>query len=134
MMSSRKSIVALSALEESMLKAWSIDTCYPASRKYWTPENPAIGHCAVTALVVHKFYGGKIYRCSHQNHYWNHLTDGTIVDLTKRQYVRPVTICIDSTPDPMALAKQRSAETNERYELLFRRVQAGLARKKTKRR
>ncbi|KKW36447.1 MAG: hypothetical protein UY85_C0086G0004 [Candidatus Peribacteria bacterium GW2011_GWB1_54_5] len=55
-----KSAVERSTLEESIREAWSIDTCYPASRKHWTPENPAIGHCAVTALVVHSFYGGSV--------------------------------------------------------------------------
>jgi hypothetical protein len=52
--------------------AWSAETSVdPAG---WTPDNPAWGQCAITALHVDAVLGGDIMRCVRANgesHYCN---------------------------------------------------------------
>ena len=68
-------------LEES----WSTET----SRGNWDSNNPALGQCAVTALLVQDYFGGELLRCKTKlgyTHYWNRLADGTEVDFTESQF------------------------------------------------
>ena len=59
----------------------------------WTPDNPARGQCAVTALVVHDLLGGELLEAEVRDpdgspqgfHYWNRLA-GVDVDLTLSQF------------------------------------------------
>lgn len=97
------------------------DTCYPTLRDKWTLENKTLGQCAVTALVLNDFLGGKIMRCESESgsHYYN-LINGEIVDLTVSQF--------DSLPD-YENGEERTREyllsnkdTRERYKLLLSRV------------
>jgi hypothetical protein len=37
-------------------QAWS-----PASSRHWRPDNPALGQCDVTALVVQDWLGGEAF-------------------------------------------------------------------------
>lgn len=37
---------------EAIRKSWSRETCYPEDQDRWSETNPAIGQCAVTALLV----------------------------------------------------------------------------------
>lgn len=60
----------------------------------WSENNPTWGHCAIIALTVQLYCGGKIYETSLKGtrfahmlrHYWNVLDDGTVVDLTANQF------------------------------------------------
>ncbi len=83
-----------SELKELLKKSWSEKTT--ADPMGWSPKNPAWGQCAVTALVVQDFFGGKLLRtmvklksvphteeCSH---YWNLLPNGREIDLTREQF------------------------------------------------
>jgi hypothetical protein len=69
---------------------WSADTSADES---WTIDNPELGQCAVTALVVQDALGGVLLRSTVNgvSHYWNRITDGTEVDLTRAQFAEPVT-------------------------------------------
>ena len=74
-------------LEEMLKRAWCEQTT-----KNWSPENPALGHCAVTALVVQDYLGGDIVRTEavlpdekKDPHYYN-IIDGQEIDLTKQQF------------------------------------------------
>lgn len=55
----------------------------------WTPENPALGQCAVTALIVQDIFGGELVRghVHKASHYWNRI-DGYNIDFTKEQFGR----------------------------------------------
>ncbi|MEU5083070.1 MULTISPECIES: YunG family protein [Streptomyces] len=73
--------------------AWGRDTCDPAGRDEWRPENPSWSQCGVTALVVQDLLGGDLIHgevhmngAKAWNHYWNRLSDGTEVDLTADQF------------------------------------------------
>lgn len=58
----------IEALELSWCAATSADS-------NWTPTNPTLGQCAVTALVIKDLYGGDLLRCSvgSTSHYWNRI-------------------------------------------------------------
>lgn len=67
--------------------SWEKETSYPSSQEQWSKENPSLGQCAVTSLVVNDFMGGKIMRCmcGDVSHYYNIVND-QILDLTVEQF------------------------------------------------
>jgi hypothetical protein len=101
--------------------AWCRETSADPAK--WTPDNAAYGQCAVTALVVQDFVGGRLMRASvgGVSHYWN---DG-LADLTFEQF--PSGAMFDGWP----LERDRAyvlgfPATAERYLLLKARVLQGL--------
>lgn len=97
------------------------DTCFPGLKEEWTLENKALGHCAVTALIVNDFLGGKIMRCMCESgsHYYN-LINNKVVDLTSSQFKK--------IPD-YSEGEERTREyllssedTKNRYLLLLKKV------------
>ena len=101
--------------------SFSKDTCYPDLRNNWSKENSSLGHCAITALVLNDFLGGKIMRCESKSgsHYYN-LINEKIIDLTVYQF--------KSLPD-YKNGEERTREyllsnedTKNRYKLLLERV------------
>ena len=75
-------------LKQLLTYSWEESTCSPGLRSKWNEENPSLGQCAITALIVNDFFGGKIMRCmsSTGSHYYN-LIDDEIVDLTVEQFL-----------------------------------------------
>jgi hypothetical protein len=72
----------------ALQKSWDKNTSY---YKDWTPDNPAYGQCAVTALIVQDHFGGDIISCfvNGKRHYFNKTRDkklGYITDLTVSQF------------------------------------------------
>ena len=80
--------MGLDKLEKLLNCSWNKETCSPGLRDKWDETNPSLGQCAITALVVNDYFGGKIMRCmtSSGSHYYN-LIDDKIVDLTKGQFL-----------------------------------------------
>lgn len=79
----------LNALRES----WGPDTCAPEDVAHWTPDNPARGQCATTAVVLHDHFGGCLVRGEVivdgrqvDFHWWNRLPDGRQIDATIEQF------------------------------------------------
>jgi hypothetical protein len=85
--------VSLHSLETAIRASWGLDTCDPTDASAWTPENPALGQCAVTALVVNDMFGGDLLEAevhfpdgTRQGfHYWNRLPRFDL-DLTREQF------------------------------------------------
>jgi len=85
--------VSLEVLQSAIRGSWCLETCDPTDAADWALTNPSVGHCAVTALVVHDFFGGELLEAEvfFQNgsrqgfHYWNRLA-GVEVDLTREQF------------------------------------------------
>lgn len=79
--------MTIEELKLLLLKSWTKETCSPGYREEWSSENPSLGQCAITAMVVHDFYSAKIMRCmtSTGSHYYN-IIDDKIVDLTVEQF------------------------------------------------
>lgn len=77
------------ALVRAIASSWSADTSNDPQR--WNPDNPALGQCAVTALVVQDYLGGGLLRgmVGDVSHYWNQLPGGGELDLTRQQFVQP---------------------------------------------
>ncbi|GIF49203.1 hypothetical protein DFJ67_7851 [Asanoa ferruginea] len=125
-------MLTLSDIERAVRASWAADTCSPddVARAAWTPDNPAWGHCDITALLVSDVFGGDLMLgevhldgIQHGYHWWNRLAGGIEIDLTRSQFrlgqvisgARPV-------PRPVGRPKRRYAE----YELLRQRVDARL--------
>ena len=75
-------------LKQLLIQSWDLLTCAPGLRDEWSEENSSLGQCAITALIVNDFFGGKIMRCmaSSGSHYYN-LIDGKLADLTVEQFL-----------------------------------------------
>ncbi len=73
-------------LRPYLLDAWRAETSVVPID--WSPSNPAVGQCAVTALVVQDLFGGELLRGNivGGTHYWNLLSNGREVDLTVEQF------------------------------------------------
>jgi hypothetical protein len=117
----------LAALRES----WGPDTCSPEDVADWTPDNPARGQCATTAVVLHDHFGGVLVRSDVlidgeqvDFHWWNRLADGREVDATLEQFGPHEQVVggaeVDRPTGPTRLDAQ--------YALLSSRVAARLAR------
>lgn len=87
----------LTEIEQALRDGWAADTCSPddVERAAWTPENPAWGHCDITALLLHDLFGGELVVGEvwlggeqHGYHTWNRLPGGVDVDLTAEQFRR----------------------------------------------
>ncbi|MEU0720668.1 hypothetical protein ABZ498_26215 [Streptomyces lavendulocolor] len=80
-------------LDAALRAGWAADTCSPDDRADWRPDDPARGHCDITALLVHDLFGGALVvgevhhggvRRGH--HWWNRLAGGVELDLTREQF------------------------------------------------
>jgi hypothetical protein len=97
-------------------RSWSSE-----SSSQWRPDNPALGQCNVTALVIHDHFGGDILKTpvGSEWHFYNRI-DGRIYDFTAEQFASP--------PDYRDLPSDRdealAGTAVERYEALARRFTA----------
>jgi hypothetical protein len=73
-------------LSRTLVQGWSRATSYDSAR--WCEQNPALGQCAVSALIVQDLLGGQLLvgKVNGIEHYWNLLTDNRELDLTKHQF------------------------------------------------
>lgn len=103
---------------------WSGETSYCDD---WSPSNPSSGQCAVSALVLQDYCGGKICRCvvAGTPHYFNRIED-QVVDSTAAQFGM-VAINYDTSTVRSRQRILRHADTRWRYELLKGRVERFLA-------
>jgi len=76
----------LALVTRALARSWSRDTS--AVPDVWSEKTPALGQCAVSALVVQDLFGGELLRCDVglTSHYWNGLPTGGEVDLTRHQF------------------------------------------------
>jgi hypothetical protein len=122
--------VTLEALRVAIRASWSLETCDPVDAAHWTHDNPSRGQCAVSAMVVHDFFGGQLLEAevlfddgSRQGfHYWNRLASGD-VDLTSEQFTDDETVQEPRTVERLPEAPWRA---QEQYLLFRERVRAAL--------
>ena len=119
--------INLELLELALRKSWSRQTCFRRLKEDWSPDNPAVGQCTVTALVVQDCFGGKILYCKHHTHCWNKLPDGREIDITRGQFTKNVKLCADRTKYRKRLLGFKSVL--RRYMVLKQRVECLLNRK-----
>ena len=77
----------INQLKELLLECYSKDLCYYKVKEKWNKNNKCLGMCAITALIVNKYFGGSICKIYVDNisHYFNYI-DNKIVDLTASQF------------------------------------------------
>ncbi len=85
---------ALADVEQALRASWSMDTSDDPDG--WSPENPALGQCAVSALVIRALFGGDIVIATvldrdgertPDGHAWNVLPSGEQVDFSFDQFL-----------------------------------------------
>lgn len=123
-----------SILQNALIKAWNRDTSYCSV--IWHEKNPALGQCAVTALVVNDYLGGEIVwseailpNGEKISHYFNFI-NGREVDLTRAQFPSR-TIIPEGIQKCKEFATTRefilsNPNTRKRYEILAQRVKEDL--------
>jgi hypothetical protein len=119
--------VTLGALEDAIRGAWSLETS--DEPEDWTPENPAVGQCAVTARVVRDYLGGDFLVAGVvlegrrvNRHAWNRLPSGLTIDLTREQFHAGEFLEAPAVEEHLLIDRNP-----ERYDLLAARVRATLA-------
>ena len=106
-----------------MIQIWSKEICSPAFKDNWDEYNPSLGQCAITALIVNDYFGGKIMRCmtTEGSHYYN-LIDNEIVDLTVEQFLGEIPDYNNSEERTRDYLLSNS-DTKKRYYLLNKNLQ-----------
>lgn len=115
-------------LAEIVRISWCRETSYNAAQ--WSRSNPGLGQCAVTALIVQDFLGGKLLRgkiCG-EDHYWNFLPGQGELDLTRQQFKEATVNCAPS--DVQREYVLSYPDTKRRYEHLLALVQTRLRKLK----
>ena len=124
---------SLLEVERVIRAGWSSETCDPLALDEWSPETPARGQCAVTALIVQELFGGELLLAevhypdgSRQGlHYWNRLGNGLELDLTREQFLESETVQAPVPVDrPADLTRGRLFP---QYRALAALVRSGLA-------
>ena len=101
-------------LDNALRANWAADTCSPddLARAGWQPENPAWGHCDITALIVNDIFGGDLMAGEvhfegdqHGFHMWTRLPSGIEIDLTREQFQLGQTVTegrvVERPPGPL---------------------------------
>ncbi|MBR1559618.1 MAG: hypothetical protein IJ646_05185 [Clostridia bacterium] len=106
-------------LYAALLPLWRAETCAPRMRGDWTPENPTLGQCSVTAFLAQDVFGGKvlgILRPGGNYHCFNAVGD-CVFDLTSEQFGGEK-LDYDDCPEQSREVHFAKAEKKARYELL----------------
>lgn len=109
-------------LKELLLNSWSKETCSLGLRDSWTVDNPSLGQCAITALVINDMFGGKIMRCmaSSGSHYYN-MIDDNLIDLTVEQFHGEIPL-YDEGEERTREYLLGNEDTKNRYLLLLKNI------------
>jgi hypothetical protein len=88
----------------ALRQAWS-----PCTARKWTPDNPALGQCNVTALVIRARFGGEILKTHlpEGTHFYNRIS-GQRYDFTSSQFANP--IHYDDIPSDKEEAREGATE------------------------
>lgn len=124
-------IVEPSQLEKALQKAWCKETSSDPAN--WTAKNPAWGQCAISALLINDYFGGKIVFAeallpngTKISHYFNFINEMEI-DITREQFP-PGTIIPTGVDKTKGFSTTRDyvlsyLPTKERYMLLKDKLQ-----------
>lgn len=75
-------------LYNTLLNIWCEYSCTPRLRHIWTPDNPTLGQCSITAFLAQDIFGGKVLGVSRPDgtyHCFNQVQN-IIFDLTSEQF------------------------------------------------
>ena len=115
--------VSVQMLFEDLRHVWCAETCAPRMRADWSPDNPTLGQCSITAFLVQDLLGGEVYGIPLPDgsvHCYNK-AEGLVFDLTSDQF-SDRTLSYENNPLQTREALFAQADKRERYELLKRRL------------
>lgn len=118
-------------LYSALLHIWCRDTCAPRLRVKWSPENPALGQCSVTAFLAQDIFGGKVcgvLRAGGNYHCYNVVGD-CCFDLTSEQF-GDEKLCYDDGPEQLREVHFAKEEKRLRYEYLKSELKKYCSREK----
>lgn len=104
-------------------KIWCADTCAPRMRDEWSPQNPTLGQCSITAFLMQDIFGGKVYgilRPGGNYHCFNDV-GGCVFDLTSEQFGDEI-LNYDNCPEQFREVHFAKVEKRQRYEYLRERL------------
>jgi len=111
---------------------WSLHTCTPDQRKFWSCLRPEIGQDLVTALVVRDACGSRVVSSvipGHGAHYFNLIgigSDRQVIDFTRSRFPPGTIIPMGVETDSETLLVSPNAisdKTEPRFRLLRRRIE-----------
>lgn len=121
----RKKIKDAREMYDLLLNFWCAETCAPRMRDDWTPENPTLGQCSITAFLVQDLFGGKVYgikRPGGNYHCYNDVY-GCIFDLTSEQFGDEAkTLIYSGNPEQAREVHFQKEEKHQRYLYLKEKV------------
>ena len=109
---------------------WSADTCAPRMRGDWSPDNPTLGQCSITAFLMQDLYGGKVLGVplGDGNYHCFNVVGDCVFDLTSEQFGSRA-LDYDNCPEQRREDHFAKAEKLARYELLRDRLTQALSGK-----
>lgn len=109
-------------LKQLLTLSWEKQTCSLGLQSEWKEENPSLGQCAITTLIINDFLGGKIMRCmaSSGSHYYN-LINSEIVDLTVEQFLGEIPD-YDNGEERTRKYLLSNEDTKKRYKKLLQNI------------
>lgn len=112
-------------LYRDLKKAWCVETCTPRLRGEWSPENPTLGQCSITAFLVQELFGGTVRGIPLSDgsaHCFNEIDDDEF-DLTSEQFGEEELDYIHQ-PEQSREAHFSDPDKRARFELLKERLAA----------
>jgi hypothetical protein len=106
-------------LYTALSDVWCEYTCAPRMRHGWTPENPTLGQCSITAFLVQDLFGGRVLgvpRPDGNFHCFNVVGD-CVFDLTSEQF-GDEKLVYTHCPEQRREVHFAKAEKKARYEKL----------------
>lgn len=106
-------------------KAWCRETAHPSYQSQWSADNPSMGQCLVTALIIQDKYGGDIYSCKvGSNSHFINIINERIIDKTAEQFggSDKIKYLSGSFRQRARESLLKNKDTRRRYELLKSRI------------
>ena len=106
-------------LYDALMQIWSAESCAPRLRANWSPENPTLGQCSITAFLAQDLFGGEVYgilRPGGNYHCYNVIGD-CVFDLTSEQFGDEI-LCYENNPQQTREVHFAKEEKRLRYEAL----------------
>jgi hypothetical protein len=118
-----KGITSPQVLYDVLTGIWCADTCAPRMRDEWSPENPTLGQCSITAFLVQDIFGGKVYGILRHggNYHCYNVVRNAVFDLTSEQFGDEVLDYSDN-PEQSREVHFAKEEKRLRYEYLKARL------------
>ncbi len=108
-------------LYDALKDCWSEETCTARMRARWSPDDPTVGQCTITAFLAQDIFGGKVYgirRPDGSCHCYN-VVRGCCFDLTSEQFgAEAENLVYRHNPEQSREEHFSQGDKAQRYELL----------------